>query len=332
MILCAGHAAFDLFVPLPAFPEEDRKYHLERTEESSGGPASNAASLLGRWGVHVALLAPVGKDAFGAIVRADLEADGVRTDLLRIDQDIPTPLSVILTSGTTGSRTILTRKPERPSLVLDRALLDRLAPAAEIDGPEGVSGLLFDGHEPEVSMALLDRYPHVWSLLDAGTLRPGTERLARRVDYLIASESFTFALAEREGLAMDGLPREGAAGAASDDNHTSCGIAALRHLSDRWVAFTRGGLGCVWQATPAGTIRSMPALSGDVVDTTGAGDIFHGAFAYGLQTETSPARALLWATAAAGLSVRRQGGRASIPTLEETKAIIERGLVSITDD
>jgi sulfofructose kinase len=150
------------------------------------------------------------------------------------------------------------------------------------------------------------------------------------VDYLIASEAFTAALAEREGPAVSGS-RPGANGteAETDDAKTNRGIAALRCLSDRWVGFTRGGLGCVWQTEPGAPIRALPALPGPAVDTTAAGDIFHGAFAYGLLTERDPERALLWATAAAGLSVRRPGGRASIPTLEETKAIIERGLVSI---
>ncbi len=338
MILCAGHAAFDLLVPLAAFPEENRKYHLERTEESSGGPAANAASLLGRWGIPVALAAALGDDAFGSRVREDLEEDCVRTDLLRIDRDIPTPFSVILASGASGSRTILTRKPPRPPLALETVALDRLVPAAEAGGPREIRGLVFDGHEPEASMALMDRYPRAWSLLDAGTLRPGTELLARRVDYLIASESFVLALAEREGIpaaeAVDASDAETSDKESTDADGVGAarGIAALRRLSAGWVAFTRGEKGCAWQASPADPIRTVPALPGEAVDTTAAGDIFHGAFAYGLLADGAPDRALLWATAAAGLSVRRAGGRASIPSLEETKAVIEQGLVSIEDD
>jgi len=319
MIICAGHAAFDLAFSLEDFPKENSKYMLEESGESSGGPATNAASLLGRWGVSVALLAPLGNDLFGIKIRADLETDGVLTELLRIEE-IPTPLSVIMTNTATGSRTILTRRPKRPSLTLDPVLLDRTS--TEFD----VEGLVFDGHEPEVSLALMERYPRAWSLLDAGTLRPGTELLARKVDYLIASASFTLTLAEREGLAVVEADAETMRSIASR------GIAALRRLSSGWVCFTRGERGCVRQESPEGPILTMPALAGKVADTTAAGDIFHGAFAYGLLTEGTPDRALLWATAAAGLSVRRRGGRASIPTLEETRAIIERGLVSIGND
>lgn len=323
-IICAGHAAFDLLVPLEVFPEENRKYHLEKTEESSGGPAANAASLLGRWGVQTALLAPLGDDAFGSLVRADLAADGVETALLRVDAGVPTPLSVIIAVSASGSRTILTRKPKRPPLDLTVESLNRFASEAD------VAGLVFDGHESEASMALMDRYPRAWSLLDAGTLRPGTELLARRVDYLIASEAFTRSVADREGIPLASGAAGGGAGQV--DAEAQRGIPALRRLCGRWVGFTRGELGCVWQSTPATPIRAMPALAGSAIDTTAAGDIFHGAFAYGLLSEVSPDRALLYATAAAGLSVRRQGGRASIPSLEETRAVIEKGLVSIGND
>jgi sugar/nucleoside kinase (ribokinase family) len=297
VILCAGHAAYDINFLLDKFPKENRKYNVDEVQESSGGPAANAASLLARWGVPTALLAPLGQDAYGEAIRRDLAADGVVTALLQADNRYPTPFSIIVAHAENGSRTILTRKPQRPPVAIDTQTLNRWVPEVE--------GLVFDGHEPEASLALIERYPRAWSLLDAGTLRPGTELLARRVDYLVASENFTAALVQREHT---GEP--------------DAGLRALRTLSPRLVAFTRGEKGCLWYDPDRKVRGFMPALAVEVVDTTGAGDLFHGAFAYGLVRTGDTAQALAWATVAAGLSVRKRGGRTSIPTLAEVEAVL----------
>jgi len=295
MILCAGHAAYDLNFALDGYPAENRKYLVDEVEESSGGPAANAASLLARWGAPVALLAPLGEDSYGSDIRQNLEDDGVVTALVQSDSRYPTPFSVIVGNSANGSRTILTRRPPRPAMVLAPEALDRWAPAVE--------GLLFDGHEPELSLALMARYPRAWSVLDAGTLRPGTEALARKVDYLVASETFAAA-----------LPGGGAGPEAM--------LEALRKLSGRWVAVTLGEQGCRWHDPVAGVRGSLPALPVRAVDTTGAGDLFHGAYAYGLWRGQSPDAALELATVAAGLSVQKRGGRASIPPLPEVEAVL----------
>jgi sugar/nucleoside kinase (ribokinase family) len=299
MIVCCGHAAYDLNVPLPEFPAENRKYLIEALGESSGGPAANAASLLARWGHSVSLAAPLGDDPYGHAVRRDLAADGVELSLLETSAQYPTPLSVIIANLANGSRTIVTRRAPRPPLVLNSAAL------AALDAREPVTGLVFDGHEPEASLVLLDRYPDAFSVLDAGTLRPGTELLARRVTHLVASEAFTNALATRERLTGPGA-----------------GLTALCSLSSRWVAFTQGEHGCRWYDPATRTLGHLPALPVRAVDTTGAGDIFHGAFAYGLALSGNPVAALQWGTAAAGLSVQVHGGRSSIPTLADTRAAL----------
>jgi len=300
VILCAGHAAYDINFLLDEFPQENRKYHVDEVAESSGGPAANAASLLARWGVTTALIAPLGLDPYAQAIRRDLEADGVITGLLQGEATYPTPFSVIVAHASRGSRTILTRKPLRPRSRFDEGDLKRIAPVVE--------GLLFDGHEPELSLELLAAYPRAWSLLDAGTLRTGTERLAGHVDYLVASESFTATLAARRGL---GGP--------------DSGLEALQTLSPRWVAFTEGERGCRWLDPERRLKGSVPALPVDALDTTGAGDIFHGAFAYALVQGCDPVEALRWGSVAAGLSVTARGGRSSIPSREAVADLVARG-------
>ena len=70
--------------------------------------------------------------------------------------------------------------------------------------------------------------------------------------------------------------------------------------------------------------RSLPAFPARVLDTTAAGDIFHGAFAYGLAMDMPLVKALKWASLAASISVRKWGGRPSIPTLNEVKSSYAR--------
>ena len=300
MIFCVGHAAYDINFLLGEFPQENRKYHVNEVAESSGGPAANAASVLARWGAPAGLIAPLGDDPYAQAIRRDLEGDGVVTALLQSDAAYPTPFSVIVANSAAGSRTILTRKPPRPPAVLDAPAIDRWAPEVE--------GLVFDGHEPQLSLQLLERYPQAWTLLDAGTLREGTELLATRVDYLVASEGFTAALAARQGL-----------------TGPDAGLAALRTLSSRWVAFTRGEHGCRWFDPVRRETGAVPALPVEALDTTGAGDIFHGAFAYALATGFDPVEALRWGSVAAGLSATRRGGRASIPGRGEVEALLAEG-------
>jgi sulfofructose kinase len=161
--------------------------------------------------------------------------------------------------------------------------------------------LLFDGHELGASLAALQAFPHAVSILDAGSLRPGTQELADKVKYLVAAERFA--------LQVSGLPD-----LASESAQREC-LRRLRAVAreDAIVVVTVGSRGLIYEE--AGTLRQVAACAVQAIDTTGAGDIFHGAFAYGVLRGLSLEETLRLATIAAGLSVQRRGGRQSIPTL-----------------
>jgi sugar/nucleoside kinase (ribokinase family) len=93
-------------------------------------------------------------------------------------------------------------------------------------------------------------------------------------------------------------------------------LRALTALGPRFAAITAGEQGCYY--TDGDEARHCPAFSLDVVDTTGAGDVFHGAFAFALANQWPAAKSVEFASAAAALSCRALGGRRGIPTLEET--------------
>ena len=161
--------------------------------------------------------------------------------------------------------------------------------------------LLFDGHEPHLSMALRNkaRSLGIPTVLDAGSLHQGTEHLASEVDYLVASEKFA-----REYTGCS-------------DPRTGC--SHLAELSPCAVV-TMGDQGLVWQQ--GSRQEFLPAFSVQAVDTTGAGDIFHGAFALGVAQGMDIRENLLRAAAAAALGCTKVGARSGIPTKWEVQEFL----------
>ena len=166
--------------------------------------------------------------------------------------------------------------------------------------------LLFDGHELQASLEAMERFPDAKTLLDAGSLRPGTRELASRVDYLVCSERFA--------CQMSGLPN------LDSPANQAKAVAALYACNGHPVVITQGERGML-----RGTdqhVERWPAFEVETVDTTAAGDVFHGAFAYGVVTGLSDDATLRLAAAAAALSATARGGRTSIPSLPQVQEML----------
>ena len=206
-------------------------------------------------------------------------------------------MSAILVNQGNGSRTIINRKAAggRP-LKLERELLQSGAPRV----------MLFDGHELDASLQAIDLFPDALTILDAGSLREGTREFPKRVDYLVSSERFA--------CQMSGL-----ANLESGKNQVNA-IAALHKWNRKPVVITRGERGMLYGT--AEEIRHFPAFAVQAVDTTGAGDIFHGAFAYGVLTGLPIEEIMRLAAATAAISVTMRGGRTSIPALPQVQEML----------
>ena len=309
--LCVGHACYDVLFSMDGFPVENAKYAVAETRESSGGPACNAASLLGLWGLRCVFAGLVGRDHYGERVAAELAAAGVDTAMLELRDGHPTPLSFIIVNRSGGSRTIINRKsPETLPWIPPEAFRDTWT-------GESPGILLFDGHEPEASLAALETFPDALSVLDAGSLRRGTEILSRRVDYCIASERFA---------------RDLLGGRTAASGTAEAALEEMGRRGARFAAITLGERGCIYRNFLSGACPGrIPALPVRAVDTTAAGDIFHGAFVFALMESLDFVRGLVFASAAAGLSVEKPGGRESIPGLAETR-LAARRLEALLED
>jgi sulfofructose kinase len=164
--------------------------------------------------------------------------------------------------------------------------------------------LLCDGHQPELSLhaVRLARHRCIPTLLDAGSVNEGTRELAGKVDYLVAAEKFA-----REFTGQ------------TDARNA---LAKLAKVAAN-VVVTLGGEGLIWQrGIDAGR---LPACEIRAVDTTGAGDAFHGALAAALAVGMPWKEGLRYARAAGALSCGRYGARPSLPTQGEVEAFIDAG-------
>jgi sulfofructose kinase len=289
--LCIGHASWDLCMLVDIYPPENTKTQTEQLIESGGGPAANAAWLLRRWGIPTAIAALVGDDDYGCRAIAELQQAGIDCSLIERCPAHLTPVSFILANSTNGSRTIVNRRVPARSLQLPREKLTVLEPRL----------LLFDGHELEASYSAMEAFPGALTVLDAGSLLEGMLALAQRVDYLICSERF--------------------AGQVTGDTevhlHWQRCLKELRELNNKVAIVTLGEGGVIFDdGREKGLLAALPVRA---VDSTAAGDIFHGAFAFALLRGESLIAALRFATVAAGLSVQRFGGRTSVPELSEVR-------------
>ena len=289
-VLCVGHASYDLVLAVPHHPEPDEKLFADSLLGCGGGPAANAAVAAARLGCRAAFAGYLGKDLFGDRHLEELQRDRVDTRLV-VRGDHPTPLSVILVKPE-GSRALVNYKGQTSPLapgIIDFSVLS----------PQVV---LFDGHEPDLSPALaedLRRRGTAATVLDAGSLHRGTSELMHRVDHLVTSEKFAVQWLGRNA------PTE-----------------ALDRLAEfaPTVVITLGESGLLWRAgTEQGALNAFPITA---VDTTGAGDCFHGAYCAGLARGLPWRELLRFASAAGALCCTRLGARPALPTLKDAEALL----------
>jgi sugar/nucleoside kinase (ribokinase family) len=302
-IFAIGHATWDLLATVPAFPVEDEKQEITAFAESGGGPAATAACVAARWGLRVAFAGVLGADRRGQAVLEELAGYGVDCALVERRADHQTPTSLVIINAESGSRTIINHKQPTAPLQLDAAELPRRLAAPPV--------LLFDGHELVAAEAALAAFPRAGSILDAGSVRPGTVALAGRVTHLAVSMRFA-----RQLTSID--PRQGLEAAER----------ALAHLRQRFpapqtITITLAEQGALTDEA-GGCRQHFAAPAVQVVETTGAGDIWHGALAYALARGATFGAAASLATAAASDSVTRGGGRASMPARAPAPAAWQR--------
>lgn len=290
-ILCLGHAAYDITVPLDEYPDENTKNRVDTRVECGGGPASNAAYLLGKWGMDVYFAGVVGNDEYGRIIKQEFESVNVNTEYLELSSKYRTTSSFIVANKSNGSRTILTYRSKEMKM---SGLNLNFFPDV----------ILIDGQEYDISKQVLSEYPNAISIIDAGRPTPEIIELSKMVNYLVCSKEFA---EEVSGIAID-----------YNDNQTLIDLySKMKQIFKNTIVVTLEKKGCLYEFD--GQIKIMPSIKVKAVDSTGAGDIFHGAFTYGIVKQLAFEKILKISNVTGALSVTKIGGRNSVFSLKEMK-------------
>ncbi|MGZ8193662.1 MAG: carbohydrate kinase family protein [Methylobacter sp.] len=288
-VLCLGHASYDLVFSVAHHPAEDEKISAESFLGCGGGPAANAAVTVSNLGLKSSFAGYLGKDIYGEKHYQELLESGVHTNLI-LRGSSPTPLSMILVKPG-GKRALINYKGDTKPLTSGSIDFSSVTPKV----------VLFDGHEPHLSISLLERAQSeaIPTLLDAGSVHEGTLALFEKVDYLVCSEKF--------------------AGQFAGDEETA--LARLAEVSPV-VVITLGEKGLIWRrGQERGALSAFPVTA---IDTTGAGDAFHGAFAAAVSLRMKWHDVLRYASAAGSLCCSKIGARSGLPSQEEHRALFER--------
>ncbi|MFH1335512.1 MAG: PfkB family carbohydrate kinase [Candidatus Zixiibacteriota bacterium] len=288
-----GVNAADYLSILDPYPQLDDKVDVVKSSVQGGGPVPTAMVTLAKLGAKVAYIGKVGDDADGELVRWQLEKEGVDTRFVMVDKKIKTSRAYIWVDKGSGKRTV----------ALDRDKKNFLS-EKELGFLKSISTkfLHLDAREPKINIlaAQWAKRQFAQVCLDVGSLRKGAEKVFPYVDHLIVSRRFACGFT------------------GTSDPYVACG--ELLKNGCKTIVVTIGEKGCI-----CGTEDKMfhsPGFKVKVVDTTGAGDVFHGAFIYGLLKGWSLKRTAEFANAYAAMKCRKLGGRAGIPTLKE----VSRGL------
>lgn len=279
-----GQSAFDHLLLVPRYPGPDEKVEGEGLREECGGPVATALWTLGRWGRRCAFAGVVGDDEAGRRIRADLEGVGVDTSRLLLRSGDRSQEAFIAVAAETGERRITWQRPTGAAPHPEEVEL----PRARV--------FLTDGLFAEASIAWAQACPV--TVVDAGTLREGTQALLDVAEVFVASASFARAFLGR------------------DDPLEAC--RRIRARGADVAAVTLGKRGYV--ASFDNVEIERPAHAVDVVDTTGCGDVFHAGVVEGLLAGWSWERTFDFAAWAAARCATRLGGRAGVPAREDYPA------------
>lgn len=286
-VLCVGHASYDLVFSVSHHPGADEKMVADHLLGCGGGPAANAAVAVAKLGFDAGFCGYLGNDVYGDSHLQELHAHNVDTRLV-LRGASPTPLSAVLVKPG-GQRALINYKGETKALAADSIDFNGIRAKA----------ILFDGHEPRVSLRLLEGIAGtaIPTVLDAGSVHDGTLALMDKVDYLVCSEKFAVQYA---GDPQSALTR----------------LAALAPA----VVITLGEHGLVWQRGRESGRLSAPPIN--AIDTTGAGDAFHGAFAAALAAGMGWHQLLVYASAAGAYCCTQMGARPGLPSYEQHQALL----------
>jgi sulfofructose kinase len=294
-VVAIGLAFLDYLLRVPDLRTVHRGCRLMDFKVQGGGVVATAMVAVARLGGQAELWAAVGQDHHGQLIEEELRREGVDLSQMVRVADHASAFNFVLVDGNTGERIFLSPGTARK--------LSQLEPEADPDWSriDSAGSLLVCTACRSVTLKGLRRAREkgVPTCADIGRIA-GNEELLELTDYLV-------------------VPRHAAVEVAGEP-----GPEALKVLSGyeaRMVVITLGPRGAIYLTN--GEVEEIPAFEVEAVDTTGAGDVFHGAFAYGVARGWEPRQLMLFSSAVAALKCTQLGGRTGIPNLAQTQRFLE---------
>ncbi len=288
-----GIIAYDHLLTVPAFPNSNSKNKVRSYAQQGGGPVPTALSLLGALGKRTALITKVGNDTAAQALEHELQQFHVDTSCWVRSDSISTPQSFVIIDARNGDRTVLLSRPPETDLTPDELPFELI---------KNCKILHLDAHEAaSLEAANVAKTHNVLVSVDIGSDRPLPAGLFEHVDIAIVSESFSRAQLEKNPLkSCEKLLHFGVKIAA-----VTCGYRGS-YCANSWEQFYQ------------------PAFQVKVVDTTGAGDAFHGAALFAILENFSLQQTAKFASAAAALACTKIGGKAGIPSLGDIQQLMQK--------
>lgn len=296
-VLGVGHCTLDFIGVVERFVEPDFKKEFTQFSTQGGGSAATAMVALSRWGVETGFVGKVGSDQRGDEIERTLSEEGVDTRGMVHQDGAISQMSFIVVESATGRKTTYTTGGNVQALQpveVDLSMLD------------DASVLLCDSTHSEVELAFMKAAKErgVTVVLDASEMSGNIRECVAHADYLVTSERFASQFAgigELESLCH-----------------------ALLERGPRVAIVTLGNEGSVAMSADERQLLREPAFENvRVFDTTGAGDVYHGAIIYGILQQWPLARIVRFANVAAAMSCEGIGGRSAIPPIHEIESKLQ---------
>ena len=290
-----GLNSVDFISVVPEFPAPNSKMEMLQFSKQGGGQVATAMVALSRWGVKTKYIGKVGEDELGQFSLDSIRKEGVDVSSVTIEPNVTNQFAMIIVEESTGERTILWNRDDR-----------LMYHEGELRKAEVCSGkiLHLDGHDIRAALrcARWAKEEKIPTVIDLDKVEPLTSELLKAIDFIITSSRFPTLFTR--------IPdREKA-------------LLKLQKHTPGFICATLGHEGAM--ALVDGRIIHAEGFKVKAVDTTGAGDIFHGAFIYGLLQNWELEEILRFANTVAALKCQDIGGRKGIPTLGKVQRFLSQ--------
>ena len=296
-VVGVGQNATDTLILLSHFPAYAGKVAFERELLSPGGQVASALVTCAKLGLRVKYIGTVGDDERGRIQLESLRESGINLDDVEVRENCPNQTAYILIDQATGERTVLWQRNDCLRLDPESMTVEKITSARLLH---------IDAHDTATvaKAAQIAREHRIPVTVDVDTIYHGFDQVLPHVDYLVASSEFPVQWTnERDPF------------------------RALEMIQEEFhipvAAMTLGALGAL--ARVDGSFIYSPAFVVNCADTTGAGDVFHGAFCYAVLQKMPMRETLEFSNAMAALNCTALGARGGISTIEQARALMQRG-------